>query len=926
MKNLILFFIFSIVSVSGYSQSIRLQGQVYDTSLKKPIINASVLLVNASDSIITRFTRSDDQGNFMLTCQVSGRFIILVNYPSYATLVDTLSIGQLNGSIKNLGVFKMSNEVHVLEEVIVRQQLHAIRLKGDTTEFLADSFYVKPGENVEELLKKLPGFKIDKNGGVTAQGRRVKHVFVDGEEFFGDDPTLVTQNLRADMVDKVQLYEKKSDQASFTGIDDGRREKTVNIKLKKDKNAGYFGKLDQGIGNEGFYKSQSMINSFTSVRKASAYMNFGNTGVTGLGSQDQTKYGVSNDDGFIGDDGIYYVSRSSGDGLDTWDGKYDGKGLPTTFSGGLHYNTKSADDGFKINGNYKIGSLKTTNETNSLYQYDLPNGSYANRSKELSDNSLLKNNISLSSDYVLDSLSSLRFTATGTVSRKTENLLSNTETITGAQNILVNSNGRILSVVSNEGFIAGAQIYKKKFITPRRTFSIGLNETFRENKSTGLLGSENKFYNISGIVDSVSDVKQNKENYVNSLFLNAKLVYTEPISRNSTLSFNLLTAYNKEISNRTSINKHFGTGNDKVDSNGTSNYDFTRIITRTGMSYNYKTKKVHFQTGADLGGIYFDQHSTDSVPVQKKKYLLAYPQTNLSYLFSTQESVTFTYTGFPQLPTVQQLQPAEVNIDPLNIVKGNPALDPAFDHLISGLYINYKESTSETFFVNAGYHFVNNPIIQVSSINKDGVNNYTYSNINGNNYYFDLTGRVLYRKIFKKTPYAVDLNATMVDSRRTNLSNGSSNIIQSQAYSFAPTLYFSKEKKIDFDLTPQAQYNVFSSSLDKQDQDFFWSYKFSTTITYDAIKTFRIQTDLAFNLKKQSASFDGDVRYTVWNLSVRKLMYKNALYLKFSANDILNQNLGNERFAAPNGVAQVNYQTIKRYFLLSLIWSFQQKK
>ncbi len=926
MKILIVFIICIGIFDSSYSQVSRIRGRVFDTSLNKPISNASVLLVSAEDSIITRFTRSDDFGNFMLICPEVGKFIILINYPYYATLVDTLSIGQPNGVFKDLGVMKMINETHILEEVIVKRQLYAIRLKGDTTEFLADSFYVKPGENVEELLKKLPGFKIDKNGSIYAQGRKVKRVFVDGEEFFGDDPTLVTQNIKAEMVYKVQLYDKKSDQASFTGIDDGRREKTVNIKLKKDKNSGYFGKIDNGIGDRGFQKFQSMINSFTSLSKAAAFMNFGNTGVIGLGSSDQTKYGVSNDDGYIGDDGILYVNRTNGDGLDTWDGKYDGKGLPASFSGGLHYNTKSSNDAFKVNGNYKIGSLKTTNEMNSLYQFVLPNGTFSTRSNELSNNSLLKNNISVASDLILDSLSSIRFTATGTISKKTENLASNTQTTTGIQNILVNSNDRNLNVETSEGFYTGSQIYKKKFIKPRRTISITFTETLRENKSTGFLASENKFYNISGIVDSLYDLRQNKENYVNSIVLNTKLIYTEPISNKSTLSFNILGSYNKEISNRISLNKQVGGGADKIDSSGTNKYNFNRIVTRSGVSYNYKTKKINFQAGADFGAIFFDQYFTDTEPVQRKNYFVTYPQTSFSYYFSTQESITFSYLRFPQLPTAQQLQPAEINIDPLNIVKGNAALSPSFDNLISLLYINYKEITSETFFLNAGYHVIKNPIVQASMINSNGVNNYTYANMAGNQYYTDLSGGALYRKEFKHTPYSVDVNANMLNSTRTNLSNNIINLIKTQTYSLSPTLYFIKEKKMDFDFTPKVQYNIFTTSLNKGNRNAFWSYTFSTNLTYDAIKTLRLQTDITFNLIKRSATFNEDIKFTVWNLSIRKSLYKNALYLKFSANDILNQNIGNERFASANGVSQVNYRTIKRFFLLSLIWSFQQKK
>jgi hypothetical protein len=146
--------------------------------------------------------------------------------------VDELSVNDT--SKIDLGKISMILKANLLQDVIVRTGA-AIRIKGDTTEFAADSFKVQPNATVEDLLKKLPGIQIDKNGNITAQGEKVQKVLVDGEEFFGDDPTLVTQNLRADMVDKVQLYDKKSDQAAFTGIDDGEKNKTINLQLKDSK-------------------------------------------------------------------------------------------------------------------------------------------------------------------------------------------------------------------------------------------------------------------------------------------------------------------------------------------------------------------------------------------------------------------------------------------------------------------------------------------------------------------------------------------------------------------------------------------------------------------------------------------------------------------------------------------------------------------
>src|SRR5690606_14878252 len=169
----------------------------------------------------------------------------------------------------------------LLKDVVITGT-NAIVIKGDTIEFDASKYTIQPNSKVEDLLAQLPGIQIDKDGKITAQGETVTKVLVDGEEFFGDDPTLVTKNIRGDMVDKVQLYDKKSDQAEFTGIDDGEKEKTINIQLKEDSKNGMFGKVDAGIATEDLFQGQAMFNTFKGSQKFAAYGTTGNTGTIGL--------------------------------------------------------------------------------------------------------------------------------------------------------------------------------------------------------------------------------------------------------------------------------------------------------------------------------------------------------------------------------------------------------------------------------------------------------------------------------------------------------------------------------------------------------------------------------------------------------------------------------------------------------------------
>src|SRR5699024_1732498 len=196
-------------------------------------------------------------------------------------------LSEENSSV-DLGSVDMMLVSELLDEVVITSR-NKIMIKGDTIEFDASQYTVQKNARVEDLLSQLPGFQVDMNGEITALGETISKVLVDGEEFFGDDPTLVTRNIRADMVDKVQLYDKKSDQAEFTGVDDGERSKTLNIKLKEDKKKGYFGKVDAGAGTNEMYQGQAMFNRFNNKQRFSAFGTIGNTGRTGLNWQDADK-------------------------------------------------------------------------------------------------------------------------------------------------------------------------------------------------------------------------------------------------------------------------------------------------------------------------------------------------------------------------------------------------------------------------------------------------------------------------------------------------------------------------------------------------------------------------------------------------------------------------------------------------------------
>ena len=361
----ILFFFFLFYFIHSNAQNSSLTGIVKDTAEKQNMSLTTVSLLYAKDSVLYKFTRTGNDGSFNFKNIAAGNYVLLVARNAYADYVDQVSL--TSDENKALGNIYLTSKAHLLEDVVVRQKIAAMRMKGDTLEYRADSFQVREGASVEDLLKVLPGIQVDKNGNITAQGEKVQKVLVDGEEFFGNDPTVATQNLQADAVEKVQVFDKKSDQAEFTGIDDGERNKTINLTLKDDKKKGYFGKFEAGIGTNNTWNNSAMINDFKSKRKLSAYGIMSSTGKTGLNWEENSQYGGSNAPEMDEDFGGFFFFNREEDELSN--DRYYGQGIPKSWGGGLNYSNKFNADKQSLNGSYRFNKISSTFRFQHPYQY-----------------------------------------------------------------------------------------------------------------------------------------------------------------------------------------------------------------------------------------------------------------------------------------------------------------------------------------------------------------------------------------------------------------------------------------------------------------------------------------------------------------------------------------------------------------------------
>ena len=253
-----------IISISSLAQRGTLKGRLIDSVSHQSLGSASITVLDAQDSTLEVFGLSHEDGNFELKNISTGSFLVKITFQGYKTVRKKFTVSK-DKLVTDFGNIYMKIRANELEEVIVTES--PITIKKDTIEYNAGSFKTKPNAVVEDLLKKLPGVEVAKNGSITAQGETVQRVLVDGKRFFGDDPKMATRNLPPDVVDKIQVYDAQSDQSMFSGFDDGSRTKTINITTKKDKRKGYFGKAMAGGGNNGRYESSVNLSRFNNSQQ-----------------------------------------------------------------------------------------------------------------------------------------------------------------------------------------------------------------------------------------------------------------------------------------------------------------------------------------------------------------------------------------------------------------------------------------------------------------------------------------------------------------------------------------------------------------------------------------------------------------------------------------------------------------------------------
>jgi len=905
--------------INSYAQLISVSGNVQDTTSLRKLPYASVSILNARDSILVGFTWTKSDGSFNIKNLKQGDFLLLVSCSNYADLVQHLSLTSSSSAVK-VGDIKLQPLAKLLAEVTIRGNAQQMQIKGDTLEYNAKSFVIQPNAKVEDLLKQISGFQVDNSGKITAFGQKVAKVLVEGEEFFGDDPTLVTKNIRADMVDKIQLFDKKSDQAAFTGIDDGVKAKTINIKLKEDKKKGYFGKLSASGGNDKFFQGQAMLNIFRNKNKFALYGNAANTGRVALSSSDNDKYGINGPTFEIFQGGII-SSLNLVDDQELNNERYNGQGIPNARTGGAHYDGKWNRDRESINTNYTIGSLDVDGSRNTIRKTDLSSSIIESTSGQEFRNEAFRQRLDVSYSAKLDSLSTLKLMVDGlTKKNKTENTYASSTS--GLDNQLLNNGTRKLNLNGEHKQFDFNLLYNKKFRKERRTLSVQLAESSFDYQSDGFLFSENTFYKETGDVASTEIIDQFKTSQVNSDMFSTTISYTEPLSKTWSLSFNYGLGFNRSRSKRLTFNLGSTGSYDSKDNDYSNDYRLEELTNQFGSAFSYQKTTNRLNIGAKVTNIGFQQRDLLLLQSSDRQFYNFSPLVTYMKTLTGKGWVNIIYSGKAQQPTIDQIQPIRINTDPLNIQVGNPSLRPSYINSIRVNYVDSKKIKGIGIIVDGVYSINSNPIISTYNVQEDGRALYSAVNLLNNNIQnLSLSGT--YTKKIKAIEGSLSLRLSYGLNSGYSYNNGTLAKRLVQLYSLRLGVFSYKTNKFDLNMgiSPNYQSNV-SSLQSSLDNSGYGAVSDANVNIYIPAKII-IGANATYDYQGKTAAFGESNNVLLLNGNISKRFFKQEnLRFSLSVNDILNQNRGFTRNAFGTSIIQNSYTTIKRYFMATLSWDF----
>lgn len=900
---------FFLLGIAGMNaQTFTISGVVADSS-GAPLEGGTVMLLQAKDSVLQYFGLTNKTGEFVFKNTKANDYLLQISYLGYQNYYQPISVQE----DINLGEIRLQTQVNNLNTVVVEGERIPISINKDTIVYNAGAFSIKPNDNVEQLLKQLPGVQVERDGTIKAQGETVTNVLVDGKEFFGKDPKMATKNLPADAVDKVQVFDKKSDMAEFSGIDDGREERTINLQLKEDKKQGYFGNVTGGYGTEERFQGKANINRFSSNQQLSFIGMANNINEQGFSFSEYMNFMGGLENMFSGEGGgSVRIRINPGDlGLPINSGNNDG--LMSTYAGGLNLN-QELNDKTEINGSYFLSHLDRNVESNRYQETYLSDKTLVSEQNGLQHSQTTSNRLNMRIDHKIDSTQNVRLRASGGYSSsQSEN--SSTSQSFGESRQLQNRGERENQAEGQNKSLTANALYRKRLGKKGRTFSTTLNVGLYENNQDGFLNAVNTFFD-KGEITSSDTIRQNNHHTNSRTNYGLSASYTEPLSKGQSLLANYSFSQNNNEVNREVFD--LLEGEQKVFNSALSNrYDGTYRYNRGGLTYRYNKGKTNFSTGVGLQHSELDGDLLLRDTSIHQSFLNWLPSLRLRYAITNSQNMEVNYETFVQEPAIEQLQPVVDNSDPLDIFVGNPDLKPEYFHDLGLRYFLFDQFSMTNVFVNTGLIYTHNKIQYAQTIDEQLVRTTQPINVEDD---YSWRSNVDFGTPIRWIGSRLNFNAGFTYNWGTNFLNAVKNKTQQQITSLGLSLESHKLKALQAAVGGRWDFNKTKYSISQDFNQNFLNQSYYADLTVNLPLGFSINSTFDYRI------YDGTFsdRIPIWNGYFSKMLLKdNRGQLKLSVFDLLNQNAAIHRQAQLNFYQEERFNSLGRYFMLSFTYSLQ---
>lgn len=892
----ILLFLFLFISLShAYSQSLSLSGTVQSASDQSTFPGATVVLEDPTDFSTVAGVVTDLNGNFKLTNIKPGNYVLKVRFIGFEPFRKPIDLQQ----DLDLGTLPLQEETTTLEEVTVIGKTLAGEQKGDTTQFNAGAFTTLQDASGQDLVGKMPGINMQ-DGKIQAQGEDVTQILVDGKPFFGDDVEAALQNLPAEVIASIQVFDQKSDKAQLSGFDDGERVKTINIVTKPDRRKGQFGKASVGYGSNERYLLGASVNLFNNDKRIT---------ITGLSNN-------INALDYTADPNSQGESRTQ-------------DGIINTNILGLNYSDEWGEK-VELSGSYLFSHRENQGSASIIRDYVLSDSGQVYTENSRTNRKNMDHRFNMRFEYNIDSNN--RILIRPNISLKHDNnnnyFLGRTVTDKGPLNQTENT----LTSANADYDFYNRMYYSHKFGKAGRTLTLSSRMGYHTNEDEANRVAQNVFYR-----SAQRDETLNQQSVLSrtGFSWNSEVSYTEPVSKNGQLEFEYEIGNRLNDSDKRTYNVFEGETEhyNRLDTALSNTFKSEYLTQEIEIGYQYAVKKLRVQVEAEYQKADLENDQVFPQPLHmQRSFGSLLPTLRFDYEFSKSRNFEFDYDTWTNAPSIGQLQHVINNANPLHLRTGNPDLDQSYNHRLRARYRSHDLETNHSLFVYVASRFIENNIANSSIIAEEpielaegvvlerGSQLSRPVNLDG---YWDFRSYLSYGLPLDVISSNINVHGSVNHTQRPGMINQEINFVNSSNFRAGLLLSSNISDRIDFNISTRSAYNVVENSLRPAMNSNYFNQ--TTRLSYDWIFwqgfVFRLDLNHQFNSGLAEAY---DNSFLLMNMSLgKKFLPNERAEVSLNVYDLLGQNNNIRRNITELYVEDIQSNVLQRYVMLTLTYNLR---